>query len=91
MVEALKIAAKVALIAIVTAGIVALFAGLVIPEVNLIPLENAVATGKAIMGYWFPEFGIWLIVGFVLLSFRISLLAFQLGILAVKWIFKVNE
>lgn len=92
MVEALKIAAKVALIAVVTAGIIALFTSVsVLPEINIIPLRDAVATGKAIANYWFPEFGIWLAVAFGLLGFKLILITFQLGMIAVRWIFKVNE
>lgn len=91
MVDALKIAAKVALIVVITAGIIALFTTPIIPGVNLTEFNQAVATGKAIVAYWVPGYQIWLTVAFALLAFRLALWTAQLGFLAVRWVLKVNE
>lgn len=91
MVDAIKIAAKVALIAVITVGIVALFTTPIIPGVNLTEFNQAISTGKAIVEYWVPGFNIWLYVAFALLGFRLALWTAQLGFIAIRWILKVNE
>lgn len=91
MVDAIKLAAKIAVIAVVTGLAIALFAGVIFPEISLVPLEEAVGHGKAIIGYWFPELGVWFGFGVILLGLRLSILAFKLGAIAFRWIMRVND
>lgn len=91
MVDALKIAAKVALIVVITGAIIALFTGLVIPSINLVPLAEAVGKGKAIINYWLPDMYIWLTLGIAIIILEVGVLGVRLALIAVKWIMKVNE
>lgn len=91
MVDALKIAAKVAVIGLITVGIFALFTTPIIPGLNLSEFNSAVAVGKAIVAYWVPGYQIWLTVAFALLAFRLALWTAQIGFIAIRWILKTNE
>lgn len=94
MVDALKIAAKVAIIAAVTGIIIALFTGAIFPAVNLTPIRNAVGFGRAMYEYYCGGAGISILInlGMWLLVMRyIGVPTVKLGFIAFKWIMAVNK
>lgn len=92
MADWVKMAAKVAIIAAVTAAIVALFTGVVIPELDLTTFITAIGKGKAIVNYYAG----WLVpilnLGLFFLGLKyIVFPAFWLLAIGFKWVLKVNE
>lgn len=92
MADAIKMAAKIALIALVTGAIVAVFTGIVVPEIDLTTFITAIGKGKAII-YYYAD---WLVpilnLGIVILALRyLALPTLSLAMIAYKWLFKVNE
>lgn len=91
MTEAFKIAAKVALIAVVTAAIFALFVNLTIPDFDTTLITQALGAGMAVCFHWCPVMQIlWPVVIFSA-GFEIAEKAFHIAMIAIRWIFKVNE
>lgn len=86
-----KMAVKAGLIVVVTAVIVVIFASFNIPNTPLNNFINAVATGRRIVVYYAPSMDVWLTVGFSLLALRLTILGAKVTLIAVRWIFKVNE
>ena len=93
MVDALKIAAKVAVIAVVMVAVFAVFANVALPTIDTtLYLVPAVAKGKAIIEFWGGSIMLqWLAVAFILLGVRVGILGFKIAMIAVKWILKINE
>lgn len=86
-----KMAAKVAVIAIVTGIIVAIFANIQIPQLDLTIFSQAVGKGKAFVSYWVPVFLPFLNFFIFLVSFEIALFTGYIVLIAYRWIIKVNE
>lgn len=86
-----KMAAKVALIAIVTGIVVAIFANVQIPELDLTIFSQAVGKGKAFVLYWVPVFFPFLNFFIFLVGLEIALYAGYIALIAYRWIMKVNE
>lgn len=93
MVDALKIAVKVAVIAVVMIAVFAVFANIAIPTIDTtLYIVPAIAKGKAIIEFWGGSIMLqWLGLAFVLLGVRVGILTFKIAMIAVKWILKVNE
>lgn len=93
MVDALKIAAKVAVITVVMLAVFAVFANVALPTIDTtLYLVPAIAKGKAIIEFWGGSFMLqWLGFAFILLGVRVAILSFKMAMIAVKWILKVNE
>lgn len=91
MVEALKIAAKVALIAVVSGAIIALFTAVQIPGLDFSVFGQALGKGLAIVNHWCPAFAIVFPVAVAMFSLQIAIILFEFGAIAWRWIFKVNE
>lgn len=91
MVDALKIGVKVALIAGITAGILLIFANLQIPTLEYNNFSQALGAGLAVIYHWVPVSVV--IVPFIvaILGIRVAILGFELGMIAVRWVMKVNE
>lgn len=91
MTDAFKIAAKAALIAVVTVAVFALFSNIPLPAIDTSLITQAIGTGLAICFHWCPIMNIlWPIVLF-LLGLEIAEKAFHIAMIAIRWIFKVNE
>lgn len=89
--DAVKIAVKTGLIAVITAAVIALFANIQIPSLDYSQMTQGLGIGLAVMFHWVPVMTIlWPIVLF-LLAFHIGYYAFKIGMIAVRWIMKVNE
>lgn len=92
MVDALKIAAKVAVVAVVMLAVFTVFSGITFPPIETLYLEPAVAKGKAIIEFWLGNIGLaWLSLSFILLGIRVAILTFKISMITIKWILKVNE
>lgn len=91
MVEALKIAAKVALIAVVSAAIIALFANVQIPGMDFSVFAQALGKGLAIVNHWCPAMVIVWPVAIAMMSLQLAMFVFNMGAIAWRWVFKVNE
>ena len=86
-----KIALKVGLIAGVMAAIWGVFTQIQIPNIDFTGLFSGVGVAMAFINYWIPVFPvIWgsaLAMGGIL----IALWTIRFGLIAVRWLFKVNE
>lgn len=92
MMDAIKMAAKVAVVAAATGLIIAVFTGITLPEVNVVAFANALAKGYAVVSYYAGWLMPILNLGVLMLSLRyIALPTLYLGLIALKWILKVNE
>lgn len=89
--DAIKIAAKTALIGVITAGIIALFTTVQIPSLNFQYFSQALGTGLAVLYHYVPVAQIIFPVALGLLAFDVALRAFNLAMIAVRWVLKVNE
>lgn len=88
---ALKIAVKAGLIAVVTVAIIALFANVTIPGLDFSVFSQALGKGLAILYHWCPACIIVVPVAFAMFGLYLSFLFFEFAMIAVRWIFKVNE
>lgn len=91
MVDALKIAAKVALIAVVTTAIIALFANIQIPAIDFSTFTQGVSTALAVVYHWVPVMTVIFPIALTLVSLELAIVVFQFAMIAVRWVFKVNE
>lgn len=89
--DAIKIAVKTGLIAVITAAIIALFANIQIPTMNFTYFSQALGTGLAVVYHYVPVAQVLFPVVLSLLAFDVALRAFQLAMIAVRWVLKVNE
>ena len=91
MTDALKIAAKTALIAVVTTAIIAIFATVQIPALDFTLLTQGLGTALAIIYHWVPSARIVVPLAVSMLGLQLAILLFEYAMIAVRWIFKVNE
>lgn len=89
--DAVKIAVKTALIVGITAGIIALFNIIQIPTVNYTSFSQALGAGLAVVYHYVPVATVLFPIVLALLAFDVALRAFQLSMIAVRWVMKVNE
>lgn len=91
MADWVKIALKTGLIAGVMIALWAVFTQIQFPSISFTGLFSGVGTAMAFINYWIPVFpyiwGTTLAMGGLL----ISLWAFRFAMIAVRWLFKVNE
>lgn len=89
--DAIKIAVKTGLIAVITAAVIALFANIQIPTLDYSQISQGLGIGLAVMFHWVPVMNIlWPLVLF-LLAFHIGYYGFKIAMIAVRWVMKVNE
>lgn len=86
-----KMGAKLALIAVITAAIILLFTTVQIPNLNFSTLSTGLSTALAIMYHWVPAAQILVPLAFSMLAVQLAILLFEYGAIAWRWIFKVNE
>lgn len=89
--DLVKIGVKTALIAVITTAIIALFANITIPAVDLTSFSQALGVGLAVMYHWVPVTVVLFPVVLGLIAFQLALWAFNLVMIATRWIMKVNE
>lgn len=86
-----KIAVKTALIATIMAGIVVIFATVQIPALDFTLFTQGLGTALAVFYHYVPIASVILPLALVILSLDLAILTFRIGMIAVKWIMKVNE
>lgn len=86
-----KMALKASLVAIVTAAVLAVFATVQIPAIDMTSFQQAIGMGKAMLQYWVPGYNIILTLGLTLLLLQVAVIAFRVSAIAFRWLFKVNE
>lgn len=87
----IKMAAKLALVVVITAAIIALFNIVSIPNFNITALVSYMNIAYAFATNWCPMFpALWGII-LALISLEIGLMVFDITSMAWRWIFKVNE
>lgn len=89
--DAVKIAVKTALVAVITSAILALFTVVQFPALDFSVLTNGLSTALAVAYHWCPVFSIIFPASLVILSLKLSIKIFEMGAIAWRWIFKVNE
>ena len=91
MIDGLKMAAKVALIATITAAILLIFANVQIPGLNFTAFSTALSTALAIGYHWCPGLQVVFPVAIAMFAVYMSIMIFHFTSIAFRWIFKVNE
>lgn len=86
-----KMGAKLALIAIITAAILILFATVQIPNLDFTLLSNGLGTALAVIYHWVPAAQVIVPLAISMLGIQLAILLFEYGAIAWRWIFKVNE
>lgn len=89
--DAVKIAVKTALIVGITAAIIALFANIQVPAVDYTNFSNALGVGLAVVYHYVPAASVIFPIVLAILAFDVALRAFNLTMIAVRWVMKVNE
>lgn len=86
-----KIAAKLALVAVVTVAVVALFSVVQIPALDFSLLSSGINTALAIFYHWIPASNVVFPIAVAMLGLQLAIKLFEFAMIAVRWIFKVNE
>lgn len=84
-------AAKLALIAVITAAIIAIFANVQIPNLDFTLLTQGLNKAMAIMYHWVPAASVVLPIAVSMLGIQLAILLFHYAMIAVRWVMKVNE
>lgn len=86
-----KIVLKTGLVAGVMAAIWGVFTQIQIPNINFGSVFSGVGVAMSFLTYWFPVFPVIWNTTLVLLGLLISLWGVRFSLIAVRWLFKVNE
>lgn len=86
-----KMGAKIALIAVITAAIIAIFANVQIPNLDFTLFGQALGKGLAIVYHWVPGSNVIVPIAVSMLGIQLAILLFEYGMIAVRWVMKVNE
>lgn len=86
-----KMGAKIALIAVITAAIILLFSTVQIPNLDFSTFSTGLSTALAIIYHWVPAAQVLVPLAITMLGIQLAILLFEYGAIAWRWIFKVNE
>lgn len=89
--DAIKIGVKTGLIAVVMVALWAVFTQISIPSLDFSTIFASAGTAFAVISYWVPVFPVLWTTTLALLGVLIALWTFRFAMIAVRWIFKVNE
>ena len=89
--DIVKIAANTALIAVITAAIIAIFVNVQIPDLDFTLMGQALGKGLAIIYHWVPGSNIIVPIAFGMMGVQLAILLFEYAMIAVRWVMKVNE
>lgn len=89
--DAIKIAVKVGLVAVVTAAIVVIFATIKVPALDYSSFTNGLGTALAMFYYFVPIANILMPVVFIAVGIIVAIKLFEISMVGIRWIFKVNE
>lgn len=87
----IKMAAKAAALIAGAALIIVLFNTITIPNLDLSAASTYLNLVYTIGKHWVPGFTILWPIGLTVLSLELAILGVKLGLIAIKWIMKVNE
>lgn len=87
----IKIAAKVALIAVISVAIIALFASVTIPGLDFTLFNQGISTALAIMYNWVPASSVVFPIAVTMLGIQLAIMLFNFSMIAIRWVMKVNE
>lgn len=91
MADWIKIALKTALVATVMVALWAVFTQIQIPAIDFSIITQNIGFAFAFISYWCPAFPvIWNII-LVFLTMLVALWTFRFAMVAVRWLFKVNQ
>lgn len=91
MADAVKIAIKAGLVAVVTGLILGAFSLITFPVLDFSSIYTAVSKALAIINYWTPATGQFWSFALILMGVAVGLYTVRFALIAYKWIFKVNE
>lgn len=91
MADWVKIALKTGLVAVIMVALWAVFSTVQIPTIDFTTIFSSASTAMAIITYWIPVFPIIWNTTLALLGLLLALWAFRFAMVAVRWLFKVNE
>lgn len=86
-----KILVKTGLIATVMVALWAVFTQIQFPNIDFGIIFNSAGTAMAFLTYWFPVFSVIWVTTLAMLTMLIALWTFRFAMIAVRWLFKVNE
>lgn len=89
--DAIKIAVKTGLIAVIMVALWAVFTQIQIPSISFSSIFTSAGTALAVLNYWIPVFGTLWNTTLVLLAVLVALWTFRFAMIAVRWVMKVNE
>lgn len=86
-----KIALKTGLIAVVMVALWAVFTQIQVPSIDFTSIMGGFSTALAVLNYWIPVFSVIWNFTLVLFGVLIALWTFRFSMIAIRWLFKVNE
>lgn len=86
-----KMGVKIGLIAVVTVAVIAIFANIQLPTVDWTFLTAGIGKAKAIMFHWIPASQVVFPVAMACLLIQFAIIEFKFAMIAVRWLFKINE
>ena len=86
-----KMGAKLALIAVITAAVILIFANVQIPNLDFTLLSQGLGTALAIIYHWVPAAQVIFPLAVAMLAIQLAILLFEYAMIAVRWVMKVNE
>ena len=89
--DIIKIGVKTALIAVITAAIIAIFANVQIPGLDFTMFGQAISKALAIIYHWVPGSSVIVPLAFSMMGIQLAIILFQYAMIAVRWVMKVNE
>lgn len=86
-----KMAAKMALIAVITGAIIVIFTSVSIPGLDFTTFSSGVSSALGLLYHWVPASTVIVPVAFTMMSVYVAILLFEFAMIAVRWVFKINE
>lgn len=91
MADWVKIALKTGLIVVVMVALWAVFTQISLPSIDFSLVFSSFGTAMAIFAYWCPAFTVIWGTTLAMLGVLAALWLFRFAMIAVRWLFKVNE
>lgn len=86
-----KIGIKTGLIVVITAAIILVFTSISFPTLDFSLFIQYLKAGYAIAVHWCPVLSVVYPIAIALMGVRIAIWVCHFGLIAVRWIMKVNE
>lgn len=89
--DLVKIGVKTALIAVITAAIIAVFTSVSFPALDYTNFAQYLRAGYAVAVHWCPILGTIFPLAIALMGVRVAIWGVHFTLIAVRWVMKVNE